>query len=278
MIILILIGLIALFFYSGVVYGFYQNHNNKTLSFYSSSKLRMDYRTFMLLIKGINFDKIEKNHLISRCSRFEKDGVIFRWSDAHLLFNAIDFFRICIYFYFRKNRNSLGYKEKNDKLDKKLILMRGLPGSQKSTKANEIIKKYGGVIHSTDDILLEYGDGDYGKAFGMKIKNKPVLGIAHRKNFYRAVKSMKDGISPVIIDNTNIKRRDFKNYIKEALKMGYSDSNIEIIDIGTNGFTLEELANRNTHGVPLETITKMYNSYISSGSVNIKTLFIEDGK
>lgn len=149
-----------------------------------------------------------------------------------------------------------------------LIIMRGIPGAGKSTKAKSLVNE--GVIHSTDNIIERMGD--YSEFFRKMTENKDFkpLSQAHSKNLNEAVTSMKSGVSPVIVDNTNIKMNESKGYIKAALMMGYSDSNIKFVDVGTSGLTAEELAKRNTHGVPLDKIKQMMESYKGQGEITLK--------
>jgi hypothetical protein len=51
--------------------------------------------------------------------------------------------------------------------------------------------------------------------------------------------------------------------------LGYDDSNIKIVDVGTGGVSPEELAQRNTHGVPLDKIKSMIDSHKSFGNLTI---------
>jgi predicted kinase len=161
--------------------------------------------------------------------------------------------------------NSLGVNI--SKPDQKLIIMRGIPGSGKSTKAKELVEE--GSIHSTDDVISS--KGNYQEFFdNMKASgNFSMLSAVHAENLRNAVKDMEIGITPVVIDNTNIKPFESKPYIENALKLGYDDKNIVIVDIGTNGMLAEELARRNTHGVPLDKIKSMIDSYNSFGDLTV---------
>ena len=154
--------------------------------------------------------------------------------------------------------------------DQMLIIMRGIPGSGKSTKAKELVGE--GIIHSTDDVIESWGDY---KTFFEKMvesKNFGALGAAHGANFKNAVKSMKEGLSPVIIDNTNIKKNEAKPFVKAALELGFSDANIRFVDIGTGGLLAEQLAKRNTHGVPLDKIETMIASHAGQGSLTLENV------
>lgn len=151
-----------------------------------------------------------------------------------------------------------------------LVIMRGIPGAGKSTVAKRLVKE--GVIHSTDDLIE--ATGDYLGYFA-EIKatnNWAKHGRMHSKNFKNALTSMTEGVSPVIIDNTNIKASEAKKYVMAALELGYANENIEFVEVGTAGLTAEVLANRNTHGVPLETIERMIKSMNSVGPLTVESV------
>jgi hypothetical protein len=127
-----------------------------------------------------------------------------------------------------------------------------------------------GVIHSTDDVISS--SGDYREFFAKMIANKDFsqLSKVHAQNLNDAIKSMKNGITPVIIDNTNIKANEPKAYVIAALKLGYDDNNIKFVDIGTAGVEAKKLAIRNTHGVPLEKIEAMIDSHTAQGPLTLQ--------
>ncbi len=150
--------------------------------------------------------------------------------------------------------------------NKVLIIIRGIPGAGKSTLANKLVGE--GIIHSTDTLIEEAGD--YGTFFlNLKGTDGSALSKMHHNNLLNAKKSINKGISPVIIDNTNIKAGDVKAYVEYALKKGYK---IKIEDIGTNDLDAKTLANRNSHGVPLEKIENMIKSYKSVGELTIEKI------
>jgi predicted kinase len=151
-----------------------------------------------------------------------------------------------------------------------LIVMRGILGSGKSTKAKELAGQ--GKIHSTDDVI-EAG-GNYNEFFAKMIvlKDFTPLSRVHSTNLKNAISSMKSGVTPVIIDNTNIKQNEAKAYVVAALELGYSDNNIKFVDIGTAGLEAVELAKRNTHGVPLDKIEMMIASHTAQGPLTLKSV------
>jgi len=141
-------------------------------------------------------------------------------------------------------------------------------GAGKSTKTKELVGN--GIIHSTDDLIE--ATGDYAGHFAKMIESNDWSAHTrmHTNNFKNAKKSMEDGISPVIVDNTNIKANEPKKYVEAALKMGFSENNIKFVDVADGGCTAEVLAERNTHGVPLETIEKMMVSHKGVGPLTVK--------
>lgn len=154
--------------------------------------------------------------------------------------------------------------------DQVLIVMRGIPGAGKSTRSKQLVGE--GIIHSTDDLIE--AQGDY-REFFVKMfasKNFIELNRMHSKNLRNATKSIYEGLSPIIIDNTNIKHVDAKAYVKMALEAGLADENIKFEDVGTGGIDAEVLAERNTHGVPLETIKSMIASHKGQGEITLQSV------
>lgn len=159
--------------------------------------------------------------------------------------------------------------------DDVLIIMRGIPGAGKSTEATKQVGN--GIIHSTDAVIE--ASFDYRKFFDEMIESKDFSNLSrmHALNYKNAKASIDAGISPVVIDNTNIKANEPKKYVVYALKKGYADENIKFVDIGNGGCTAEELAERNTHGVPLDKIKSMMQSHKSVGELTLtKVLSAKD--
>ncbi|CAJ1065081.1 NEDD4-binding protein 2-like 2 [Xyrichtys novacula] len=140
-----------------------------------------------------------------------------------------------------------------------LILMRGLPGSGKSTLARELLSTGpSGLILSTDDYFA-HRDG-YRYEAGL-------LGAAHEWNQRRAQDAMRDGRSPIVIDNTNIQAWEMKPYVKMAIERGYR---VEFWEPDTSWkFDPSELEKRNKHGVPQEKIAQMMDRFSFPISVDI---------
>uniref|UniRef100_A0A1A8CBZ1 NEDD4 binding protein 2-like 2 n=1 Tax=Nothobranchius kadleci TaxID=1051664 RepID=A0A1A8CBZ1_NOTKA len=140
-----------------------------------------------------------------------------------------------------------------------LILMRGLPGSGKTTRARELLPIGPcGVILSTDDYFAQ----KYGYQY-----DPGLLGVAHEWNQSRANNALNDGRSPVIIDNTNLQAWEMKPYVKMALERGYK---VDFCEPETSWkFDPLELEKRNKHGVPQEKIKQMMDRFSSPVSIDI---------
>lgn len=137
---------------------------------------------------------------------------------------------------------------------KKFILLRGLPGSGKSTKAKKLAGE-NGKIFSTDDFFVNE-DGKY-------IFDKKSLGKAHTWNQTRTLEAIWDRVPTIIIDNTNTTLKELKSYkrhIELALVFGYA---VSIEESDTNWcFDVDKLVKLNTHSVPKHTIERMSSRYV----------------
>lgn len=138
---------------------------------------------------------------------------------------------------------------KKSELEKVLIILRGIPGSGKSYTSQEFSDD-GSNVFSTDDYFMQ--DGNY-------VFNPSKLSAAHQWNQKRAIEAMDAGVTPVVIDNTNVQAWEAKGYVQAAVERGYR---IEVREPETPWkFDAEELAKRNQHGVPIEAIKRMLNRW-----------------
>jgi len=135
---------------------------------------------------------------------------------------------------------------------KKLIIMRGISGSGKSTKAKELGAD--GVVLGSDDFWGEDYNFDRSK-----------IGEAHEWNQNRVREALSNGISPVVVDNTNTQFWEMKPYVEMALEHGYE---IEFEEPDTPWkFDLEELTKRNQHGTPRDIINQMLMNWQRNPSI-----------
>jgi predicted kinase len=125
-----------------------------------------------------------------------------------------------------------------------VYIMRGIPGSGKSTKAREISQRHGGApICSADDYFMVGGE------YRFDVKQ---LSNAHATCFDCFKSALDSGEPAVIVDNTHTRKWEYEKYVDAAREAGYRVEIVEIPHIDP-----ELAAERNTHGVPQEAIERM---------------------
>lgn len=131
-----------------------------------------------------------------------------------------------------------------------LIIMRGLSGSGKSTFARQIVEECKLIgIESGIASADAYFKCVHGNAF-----RPESLAEAHLYCFTAACHMIDSGVHVVIIDNTNIKRKDFHDYVEYAKARGY-DVREQVVGEFTDTAILEYFY-RNAHNCPLHTIMR----------------------
>lgn len=139
---------------------------------------------------------------------------------------------------------------------KELVIMRGVSGSGKSYKARQIAGN-SGIICSADDFFIERGNGKY-------LFDQSLLSEAHNQAKEKAIDAINKGVSPVVIDNTNTRLwelKALKPIISLAQTKGYS---VRIEEPETEWWKnkdIQEMAKRNSHGVPISVIEKMVDRF-----------------
>lgn len=138
-------------------------------------------------------------------------------------------------------------KESKGNIMKRMIILRGVSGCGKSTRARELCSKVStAIICSADDYFMINGKYTFDPA---------KLEKAHEQCRSRAEKAAKDSVSLIVIDNTNTCHWEYKAYIDIGKEYGYD---IEIIKVGSlDDDSLKSYAKRNKHGVSLQIIRKM---------------------
>ena len=161
-----------------------------------------------------------------------------------------------------------------------LYIMRGVPGSGKSHLALRLAGGDATKVFSTDQ-WFEQQEGGYKANWKME-----KLFGAHRWNQSRARLAMQRGITPVVIDNTNMRMKEARPYVEMGVQYQYhieikeSDSPwwTDIQGLLTNkklnsedikgwakklalGFNHDGKLIQNTHGVPEEVILRMLQAH-----------------
>ena len=121
-----------------------------------------------------------------------------------------------------------------------MYLMRGCSGSGKSYKAKQLVGSSGRIISA---------DNFWGPEYRF---NRDFLSMSHQWCLAETVKAMLEGVTPIVIDNTNTQRWEAKRYVEMAIRFGYA---IEIVESDSPWrHDAEECYRRNVHKVPLEVI------------------------
>ena len=125
-------------------------------------------------------------------------------------------------------------------------ILRGIPGSGKSTHARELIKN-GGVVHSTNDHFVKNGRYQF---------ITHLVGWNHHRNFCDFRESIRHKIPIVVVDNCNIRIGEFIHYIEFAEKHWYEVRIVEMPHIDSL-----VARDRSPHNVPLVNIENMIRDY-----------------
>lgn len=129
-----------------------------------------------------------------------------------------------------------------------VLIMRGLPGSGKSSLAKALLPDectYGRC--SADDYFMVRGQYCF---------NSTLLPNAHAACFRKFMGELK-GLTPfIIVDNTNIKKSWYSRYVLEAKKAGYLVATVTVEE-----WNPRVLSKRNKHKVPLSTLIEMAKSF-----------------
>jgi predicted kinase len=126
-----------------------------------------------------------------------------------------------------------------------LILLRGLPGSGKTTLANLLSEEGKYPVHSIDSYFTDAQTGAYNFEFD---KNH----LAYKQCEEQTEQSIKQGIEKIFIDNTFTLEWEMEPYFKLASQYNYS---IFVVTVENRH------GNKNTHGVSDEQIQKMAAKY-----------------
>jgi len=148
-----------------------------------------------------------------------------------------------------------------DKELRRVIIMRGVPGSGKSTMVADLAKW---LVHEGDSCAVCSAD-DY-----FMVREEPSGPLVYRFNpakiaeahaacMSKFLESLSAGVNLVIVDNTNIREWEYRNYVLAArlarYEVSFRECKVETVS------EIRACAARNTHGVPLEIIARMAVEY-----------------
>ena len=131
--------------------------------------------------------------------------------------------------------------------ERKVIIMRGPPGSGKSTHTKKKFPK--AIVCSADHYFMDQ-NGNY-KFDASEIKKAH---LECQENFKKALKE----VAPlIVVDNTNTRLWEFENYVKLAKESGCE---VRIIRLQAD---VRLAIKRNIHNVPEEKIREMHKRFES---------------
>ena len=138
-------------------------------------------------------------------------------------------------------------REKREKNVKIALVMRGTPGSGKSTFSNFLKNECGASVHEVDQLHTDSGkfNWDYERADEF-----------YEKNFDNFKKSCEESEHLVIADCMNLYYEEVERYVSCARGMGY-----HVYVVTADISTPEIGASRNLHGVEIEKLTKMREAF-----------------
>ena len=122
-----------------------------------------------------------------------------------------------------------------------MLVMRGLPGSGKSTVVSSITRLYPKAVVCSADQYFMTDEGKY--EFDASL-----LKFAHQQSQNKARDACEAGERLVVVDNTGVKRWELVNYFRMAQSFDYT---VILLEPRTPWrFNVNQLAIKNTHGVP----------------------------
>lgn len=133
-------------------------------------------------------------------------------------------------------------------MKKQIKVMRGIPGSGKSTYAKQLAHEAAQleqlpIICSADEYFMQNGTYQF---------DATKLGEAHKYCLRKFMLMLEDRMYPIIVDNTNINIEDIAPYV--AVGEAY-DYEVEIIQVNTEPGIA---GSRNVHGVPVNKVMDMH--------------------
>jgi predicted kinase len=132
-----------------------------------------------------------------------------------------------------------------------LIILRGLSGSGKSSRARTLEKEQGAETVSTDDFWVD--------SSGQYVFDYSRIGEAHEDCRKRADKLMSVGCPLVVVDNTNIRWWEMMPYIEMAQANQYK---VVVEHIGSLDLdVIHDYFQRNTHHTPFEVIRRQRRNF-----------------
>ena len=139
---------------------------------------------------------------------------------------------------------------------KKIVIMRGLPGSGKS---HYVAENYADAYVCSADNFFERLARKEGKTYE-EVFQPWMLSQAHAECLHEFVIALASNEPVVVVDNTNTTHWEYMNYI--AIATTLADYELEIIEVHCpNAGWLNVFYERNSHGVPWRSMEMMWSRW-----------------
>ncbi len=135
---------------------------------------------------------------------------------------------------------------------RKLIIMRGLPGSGKSTRVEELVKSLTNFKICSNDYYPGYYDNGI---YNWTPERAKYASMFCKEEFDIAIKN---GESTIILDNTNLSKKSYGPYKAKAEAAGY-EVIFETIEPEPDKLLI--YAARNKHNVSIEVLMQMLRAW-----------------
>ena len=143
-----------------------------------------------------------------------------------------------------------------------VVIFRGMPGSGKTTFANELA--YCVARHALRSEVCSADEFFYDQE-GCYVYDQEKLDEVHQKCCARFREAMARGVDCIIIDNSNLSPWEFKIYWTDAQLNGYAYQFVEFVC--ENEAAANELLRRTTHKMPANVLRNKMEVYQSSPTV-----------
>jgi len=133
-----------------------------------------------------------------------------------------------------------------------VIILRGVPGSGKSTFGRNLIEEAKKQQLNTKTVSADHFFNEFGEDGGEYRFDRSKLGTAHAKCFRNFIDGMQKGSDLIVVDNTNTSSIEIAPYRQGAHAYGYD------VVIKTVMADPEVAFERGLHGVPISAIKRMH--------------------